>query len=114
MHSEPACSEQCLSVLWSQREYQLLDILGKGAFGEAFKARHLPTGRLVCVKTLELPAGGHNKEEALERQRREVAVLAALALHPNIIRWVQGKRSPWLGTCLSLSAGLGQAIVVRN
>lgn len=44
----------------------------------------------MCIKTLEVPAGGQNKEEAVERQRREVAVLAALALHPNIIRWVQG------------------------
>lgn len=68
-----------------QGEYQLLDIIGKGAFGCAYKARHLPTARLVCIKTLETPAG-QNQEEALARQKREVAVLAALALHPNIIR----------------------------
>lgn len=61
---------------------------------QAYKARHLPTGRLVCIKTLEAPGGGggnnnnnnSNKSEELARQMREVAVLAALAVHPNIIR----------------------------
>lgn len=72
----------------TQGAYQLLDIIGKGAFGCAYKARHLPTGRLVCIKTLEAPTGKQQEEE-LTKQRREVAVLAALALHPNIIRWVK-------------------------
>jgi serine/threonine protein kinase len=71
-----------------QGEYQLLDIIGKGAFGCAYKARHLPTGRLVCIKTMDVPQVGHNQEEQLVRQKREVAVLATLALHPNIIRCV--------------------------
>lgn len=42
----------------------------------------------MCIKTLEAPTGKHQEEE-LTKQRREVAVLTALALHPNIIRWVK-------------------------
>jgi serine/threonine protein kinase len=80
-----AAPDTLVVCCFSQGEYQLLDIIGKGAFGCAYKARHLPTGRLVCIKTLETPAGS-NQDEALARQKREVAVLAALALHPNIIR----------------------------
>lgn len=71
-----------------QGEYQLLDIIGKGAFGCAYRARHLPTGRLVCIKTLDSQQVGHGQDEQLTRQKREVAVLATLALHPNIIRCV--------------------------
>jgi serine/threonine protein kinase len=73
-----------------QGEYQQLDIIGKGAFGCAYKARHLPTGRLVCIKTLEAPSG-HDRDEQLVRQKREIAVLAALALHPNIIRYAHAR-----------------------
>lgn len=71
--------------LCPQSEYQVLDIIGKGAFGCAYKARHMPTGRMVCIKTLVAPKGAA-QAEALRAQRREVAVLAALALHPNIVR----------------------------
>lgn len=69
-----------------QGNYQQLDIIGKGAFACVYKARHLPTGRLVCIKTLEAVTGT-NQAEDLAREMREVAVLAALAAHPNIIRW---------------------------
>lgn len=78
---------------WSQGEYQLLDIIGKGAFGCAYRARHLPTGRLVCIKTLDTPQAGQGQDEQLARQKREVAVLATLALHPNIIRCVHALKA---------------------
>lgn len=66
-----------------QGEYQLLDMVGSGAFGTAYKARHLVSGNLVCIKTVEGAAGQGLAD--VERQKREVAVLAALK-HPNIIR----------------------------
>lgn len=42
----------------------------------------------MCIKTMDVPQVGANQEEQLLRQKREVAVLATLALHPNIIRCV--------------------------
>jgi hypothetical protein len=68
----------------------------------AYKARHLPTGQLVCVKTLRAPEGCQAAQaDALRGQRREVAVLAALRLHPNIIRRVRASLQrcrPHVGT----------------
>jgi serine/threonine protein kinase len=63
----------------------VLDELGRGAFGCVHKARHLPTGQLVCVKAVEAAAAGPQSEASLQQQKREVAVLACLQ-HPNIIK----------------------------
>lgn len=61
----------------------MLEELGRGAFGCVHKARHLPTGHMVCIKAVEATPG--QSEASLERQRREVAVLACLQ-HPNVIK----------------------------
>jgi serine/threonine protein kinase len=67
----------------------MLDELGRGAFGCVHKAQHLPTGHLVCIKTVEAAAAAAaavgQSEARLEQQKREVAVLACLQ-HPNIIK----------------------------
>ena len=74
-------------------EYVLLDVLGRGAFGVAYKARHVQSGRLVCIKSLKAPVpqhvrSGSGTDSAFGAQRREVAVLAAL-VHPNIVQYVE-------------------------
>src|SRR5262249_31003329 len=33
-------------------DYRVLGLLGEGATGKVFKARHVPTGRLVAVKVI--------------------------------------------------------------
>jgi serine/threonine protein kinase len=68
----------------AQGEYQILDELGRGAFGCVHKACHLPTGQLVCIKAVEA-AAGQQSEASMEQQKREVAVLACMQ-HPNIIK----------------------------
>jgi hypothetical protein len=81
-------------LLLLQGEYRILEELGRGAFGCVHRAQHSPTGRHVCIKTVEAAAG--QAAAALEQQKREVAVLACLQ-HPNIIRWAV--RSNKLDAC---------------
>eukprot|EP00775_Hariotina_reticulata_P012071 gene12071-12212_t len=70
-----------------QGEYQLLDQLGKGAHGTAFRARHLPSNQLTCIKTVECQQQAQQGQQSeLDQKKREVIVLAALQ-HPNIIRY---------------------------
>lgn len=76
----PCCRPPCCC----QGEYQLLEHLGSGASGTAYKARHI-SGALVCVKTVRCHGRGAALQAEMQRCQREVAVLAALR-HPNIIR----------------------------
>ncbi|QGJ70650.1 Serine/threonine-protein kinase PknB [Planctomycetales bacterium 10988] len=63
-------------------KYRLLGQVGKGGRGTVYKAEQLGLGRIVALKVL--PQELMNKEEAVQRFRREAEVAAALS-HPNII-----------------------------
>lgn len=52
--------------------YEVLDELGRGGMGRVFRARHLPTGVVRALKTLD----GSPDLETLERFRREGETLA--------------------------------------
>ena len=65
------------------RGYQLVRTLGAGGFGEVVLARQVSLDRLVAVKRIHAHALG--SPDALDRFRREGAVLAGLA-HPSIVR----------------------------
>ena len=54
--------------------------LGRGAFGEVFRARWL--GSMVAVKRLH--AENQGNKEAIEDFRREASIMASLR-HPNIV-----------------------------
>ena len=61
-------------------DYQMLRFVGKGGFGEVFKARIKQTGQLVAVKHLL-------KDEYAERFRREAKIMKKLA-NPCFVRFV--------------------------
>jgi eukaryotic-like serine/threonine-protein kinase len=68
--------------------YAIEGVLGKGAMGIVYKARHLALKRTVALKMIL--AGGHAPEHELARFKAEAEVVARLQ-HPNILTF----RTPW-------------------
>ncbi len=76
------------------RAYEVLDELGRGAFGVVLKARQRSTGQLVALKVT--PAGaldGAEGDERLRRFRRETRLCAELA-HPHIVPLIDSGMLP--------------------
>ncbi len=61
--------------------FEVLELLGRGGFGEVYRARDLRLGRMVALKVLPEAFGG--EAERRERFRREAMAASALN-HPNI------------------------------
>ena len=61
-------------------EYELLSVLGRGGFGEVFKARRISDGMLVAVKFLF-------SEKQSERFLKEAKILQQYP-HPNLVKYV--------------------------
>jgi serine/threonine protein kinase len=59
--------------------YEMLRLLGRGAFGHTYLARDHQGNREVAIKVLD--AGGHTDEKAYELFRREADVLRAVRHH---------------------------------
>jgi len=66
--------------------YQLLEIIGKGAVGEVWRAEDPHIGRSVAVKLLNIPqdAAGKHRAEWEQRFVREARAAGALS-HPGIV-----------------------------
>ncbi|KAL4859894.1 26S proteasome non-ATPase regulatory subunit 13 A [Chlorella vulgaris] len=67
------------------RDYEVVQELGRGAFGTALMARHLVDGSLVCVKVLETHSMGATERRMI---RDEVQLLSSFKHNPNIIRYI--------------------------
>lgn len=61
-------------------EYELLAVLGRGGFGEVFKARRISDGALVAVKHLFA-------EKQSERFIKEAKILQQYS-HPNLVKYI--------------------------
>ena len=69
-------------------QYELLDLLGRGAYGRTFRARSLDgpfAGQLVAVKVIEFYSDRTTQQEVEATANREAAVMSQLA-HPNLAR----------------------------
>jgi hypothetical protein len=79
MDAEPDAAATSVSV----PGYAIEELLGRGAMGVVYKARHLTLKRTVALKMVL--AGGHAEPGELTRFRIEAESLARLQ-HPNIVQ----------------------------
>src|SRR5690348_17700995 len=63
-------------------KYELIEIVGRGAMGEVYKAQDPLIGRLVALKTITKGLAGH--PDLLERFNQEARSAGTLQ-HPNIV-----------------------------
>ncbi len=70
---------------WIDR-YEIQEVVGRGAMGIVYRARDPVIGRVVALKTIDLPAEvpGDQTADCVERFARE-ARAAGLLSHPNIV-----------------------------
>jgi eukaryotic-like serine/threonine-protein kinase len=66
--------------------YRLIRWLGKGGFGEVFKAWHPETGRLAAIKLMD--PFRQSEEALLRRFHREISIMQDL-VHPNLVRFYE-------------------------
>src|SRR5262245_12483875 len=63
-------------------DYELIELIGRGAMGAVFKARHVRLNRLVALKLIH--HGTHASESERKRFVREAEAVARLQ-HPHIV-----------------------------
>lgn len=64
--------------------YNCLKVIGAGAFGKVFQAKHAGTGTIVALKVIDLENSDH---EDIALIQKEVAVLSQLSNVPNITKY---------------------------
>lgn len=95
VHSEGSSVSSCapspmvlpyVSAFRFSKEFEEVNVLGKGGFGKVFSARNLLDGRKYAIKRIGLCTT--SQKVTLQKVLREVKVLALLD-HPNIVRYYQ-------------------------
>ncbi|KAJ2909531.1 Protein kinase of the Mitotic Exit Network [Coemansia aciculifera] len=66
-------------------EYQLGDIIGKGAAGSVYRGLNLRTGGVVAIK--QIRKEGFSSNDEIEAARKEIDMLRDLH-HPNIVKYI--------------------------
>lgn len=83
----------------NDEEFALTKYLGRGAFGEVYRAVGGDSGRIVAVKVLY---GGEFDEAEAQQSLENEAKLAAGVNHPNVVRVLHSGTDPELGPYLMM------------
>lgn len=84
------------NLIWG--DYRILDRLGQGGSSQVYKARHVPSGRIVALKTL-IP-GVMLRAEAVEQFEWESEVLGRIH-HTNIVEFLEAGRIDGVPYCVT-------------
>jgi calcium-dependent protein kinase len=83
-------------------QYKISNMLGKGAFGEVYKATHLIDGSQIAIKTIK--KSGMSRFEIVELCN-ELAILQKLD-HPNISKYFENyEDANFIYICMELLEG---------
>jgi tetratricopeptide (TPR) repeat protein len=92
------------------RRFELLECVGRGAFGEVFRAREVATGELAAVKRLH----EHRCEPVIiERFEREGRMLARID-SPHVVRYLAHGHDERGRPCLALEWLAGEDLAQRQ
>mmetsp|Transcript_26922 Transcript_26922/g.77229 ORF Transcript_26922/g.77229 Transcript_26922/m.77229 type:complete len:601 (-) Transcript_26922:97-1899(-) len=69
-----------------EQDFERLEILGRGAFGEVWRCRHRLDGREYAVKAVQYRTSAGDAGEVERRVLREASTWAGVS-HPNIVRY---------------------------
>jgi TOMM system kinase/cyclase fusion protein len=82
------CTPQdAVEITFNCLDYELIEKIGEGGFGQVYKARHCRTQKLVAIKFLRLSPDitSDKKRRHIERFNRESDLIRRLS-HPNIVQ----------------------------
>lgn len=102
--------EHPLSLSRYQREFEEIELLASGSFGNVFRTLHKMDGREYAVKRVSFAATGYS-QEAVSQVVREVQCLAACD-HPHVVRYYTSWLEPsWMTGSTSNTTAVTAAAV---
>jgi serine/threonine protein kinase len=106
-----------------EQDFDRLELLGRGAFGDVWRCRHRLDGQEYAVKMIEYRTTIAEAAEVERRVLREAQTWASLN-HPNVVRyhnaWVEvdwqslGQQKEQASHQLTLQAGKNEVVSVEN
>ena len=66
-------------------EWELMELIGKGTYGEVFKGRNKTTDSIVAIKVTDF---NQNKNEEM---KTELSVLEKFSSHENVIKFINAQ-----------------------
>lgn len=70
-----------------ETDFEQLEVLGRGAFGEVWRCRHRLDGREYAIKVVRYRADAKDGSTLEHRVHREAQTLARLPVHPGVLRY---------------------------
>ncbi|CAG9467123.1 unnamed protein product [Pedinophyceae sp. YPF-701] len=86
---EDSAMPEAITVDELKQRYQMLDMVGEGAYGMVMKCRSRESGVYVAIKEFKVDDTDPDAAEVRRTALREVRLLRMLQ-HPNVVRYIDG------------------------